>query len=91
MTVEQNNSDQELVNRWWHSVRPYWHVGSFIVLATFIVTTNWSKVAAYETRIVSVEDWKVESSRQLVAQGRDIAVMKQQLNDIHDYLIPKVR
>lgn len=81
----------ETVDRWWHFIRPYWHVGSFIVLVTFIVATNWSKVSAYEGRISSLEVWKEESSRQQAQQGQDIAVMKQQVSDIHDYLIPKAR
>lgn len=81
----------ETVNKWWHVIRPWWHLLTFIVIMTFLIATNWSKVSAYEGRISSLEVWKEESSKQQAQQGQDIAVMKQQVGDIHDYLIPKTR
>lgn len=67
-----------VVNRWWHMVRPYWHVGSFLVLITFIVTLNWSKVLQYDSRIVALELWRIESSAQQAKQSQDIAIKQAQ-------------
>jgi hypothetical protein len=94
------NDDQNKVNRFWHNARPYWHVLSFVIIMTAICTVNWTKVQQYDARIVALELWRIESSAAQAAQiqaltitqssqSRDIAVVKQQVEDIHDYLLPK--
>lgn len=80
---------EEPINRWWHWIRPYWHIGSTVIVLIFIVASNWNKVQAYNDRIISLEEWRIDSSRQQAEQSKDIAVMKQQVSDIHDYLIPR--
>lgn len=77
------------VNRWWKLVRPYWHVLSFIVLMTSIATLNWAKIVQYDSRLVSLELWRLESTNAQNQQGRDLAVVKTQVEDIHEYLIPR--
>lgn len=79
----------EKVDRWWHAIRPYWHILSFIVIVTTVVVTNWTKVSAYDGRITALEVGQATTQAEQNRQGQDIAVMKQQVNDIHDYLIPR--
>lgn len=79
----------EAIDRWWHWIRPWWHIASFIVLMVSIITIKLSEVQAYSGRIANLESQMVNTSQTQQKQGQDIAVMKQQVSDIHDYLIPK--
>lgn len=79
----------EKVDRWWHAIRPYWHILSFIIIVVTVVVTNWTKVSAYDGRITALENDQVTMRTQQVQQGQDIAVVKSQVSDIHDYLIPR--
>lgn len=85
----RRESDKNAINKWWHWIRPYWHVVSFIVLITFIGSMNWAKVSAYDGRLVALELWRIEVSGKQAEDHQDIAVIKQDVKDIHEYLIPK--
>jgi hypothetical protein len=89
MNEKRRREDGDFVNTWWHWVRPYWHVLSFFILMTFIAATNWAKVSAYDGRLIALELWRIDISAKQEQQGQDIAVIKQNVTDIHEYLIPK--
>lgn len=89
--AEQNGGEdmgQREIERWWHTIRPYWHVISFLVIITFLVSGKWSIIenygqalAAHDARISALE---LQSRTTAV----DIAVIKQQVNDIHNITFP---
>lgn len=87
--LENLKKGGEAIDRWWHWIRPWWHVATFIVLMVSIITIKLSEVEAYSGRITSLENQMASTSQTQQKQGQDIAVMKQQVSDIHDYLIPK--
>ena len=84
-----DNMNQEKVNKWWHIIRPYWHVLSFVIIMTFLGTMNWAKVSAYDGRLVALELWRIDVSSKQAEDHQDIAVIKQDVKDIHEYLLPK--
>ena len=80
---KRRKEDADFANTWWHWVRPYWHVMSFIIIITFIAATKWSVVTAYgevlgmhEKRLSALEVWQAGAAP---AQ----AAMKQEIDDIH--------
>ena len=79
----------ERINRIWHVVRPFWTVVSGIVFVIIVCTLNWAKVSQYDTRLVALELWRIQSTENANQESKDLAVVKTQVEDIHDYLIPE--
>ena len=89
MNQHRRKEDFEVVNKWWHFVRPYWHVLSFCVTIIVIMTMNWTKVSAYDGRLVALELWRIDVSAKQEQDHQDIAVMKQEVHDIHERILGK--
>lgn len=83
------NDDSEAINRWWHWIRPYWHVLSFVAIMTAIAVTKWDSVQAYgitlvehDKRISALEIWQASESQ-------SDAVTRQEVHDIHERILGK--
>lgn len=68
-------TDEEIVDRWWHKVRAYWHIGSFIVMMIFIAATNWSKVLAYDGRITTLESKQEKQDKKLTRMDYNVQLI----------------
>jgi hypothetical protein len=86
---KRRKEDSDIAQQWWHWIRPYWHVASFLMLMTFIAATKWSTVEAYgemlndhTKRISALEVWQAGASNNLAA-------MKQEVDDIHESVVGK--
>ena len=66
----------------WEKIKPYWHVISFVVTIAVIFAVKWSKVDSYDNRIIALEVWRIEVSR-------DMATMQQEIHDIHEQVVPR--
>ncbi len=84
---KRRKEDMDMANKWWHWIRPYWHVASFLIIITFITATKWSNVQAYgdvlvthEKRLSALEMWQAAASNNL-------ASMKQEIDDIHEVVV----
>ena len=80
---------EDAVNKWWHWVRPYWHVLSFFIIITFIAATKWSTVQAYgdvlathEKRISALEVWQA-------SEAGSMSRVEQEVHDIHEQVVPR--
>jgi hypothetical protein len=85
---KRRKEDFDTINNWWNWIKPYWHVFSFFILLVFMAATNWTKISAYDGRLIALELWRIDISAKQEEQGRDIAVIKQNVSDIHEYLMP---
>lgn len=75
-------SDTDAIERIWQKYRPYWHVISTLVIIIFIVSQKYAKVNSYDDRLVALEVWRIEVSK-------DLATMGQEIHDIHDQVVPR--
>lgn len=82
MIEKRRKEDSDIVVRIWEKYRPYWHVISTAVIIICVVSAKWTKVDSYDERIVALEVWRIEVSK-------DLATMGQEVHDIHDQLIPR--
>jgi hypothetical protein len=88
MNERRRQSDQQtIMDKWWHFIRPFWHIATFLIICTFIASTKWSTVQAYgdtllahEKRLTALEIWQAGASN-------NIASMKQEIDDIHEAVV----
>lgn len=66
----------------WNRIRPYWHVATFVITMAAIAGTQWSKVNSYDQRIIALEVWRIDTSK-------DMATMQQEVHDIHEQVVPR--
>lgn len=76
------STDTDIVERIWQKYRPYWHVISTSVIILFIASQKYAKVITYDDRLVALEVWRIEVSK-------DLATMGQEIHDIHDQVVPR--
>lgn len=73
-----------IMKRLYEQYTPYVQVLGFIILCAFTAGFNWNVVSAYGKDIDDLKKWKEQTQPAL-------ARMQQQVQDIHDYLIPIAR
>jgi hypothetical protein len=83
--VSRRREDKCITVKLWNMATPYIQIIGFVsTLASiiFFAGGSWNDVKAYSKRIDVIEGWKTE-------EQQDMAVIKQQIKDIHDYLLPR--
>jgi hypothetical protein len=47
LAMQNNESDLkdggDLINKWWHLIRPYWHVATFLIIISWV----WQLILAH--------------------------------------------
>lgn len=81
---QRRKEDTDPIESAWARLKPYWHIFSFLAAIVFLVSTKWAKVTAYDERLVALEVWRIEVSK-------DMATMGQEIHDIHEQVVPKRR
>lgn len=91
MIQKRRKEDKDIVDKWWHKIRAYWHILSYAGLIIYMATTQWNTQTAqantnakdilvHETRIKSMETWRETTAP-------DIAAIKQEVHDIHERIV----
>lgn len=85
MAPNRRRDDSCIIVRLWNSATPYIQIAGFLITIAsviFFAGGTWQEVKAHGPDIESLKIWRSQ-------EQQDMAVLKQQVRDIHDYLIPR--